>query len=51
MENLKNERPLRRPVNRRVVSIKMDPKEVVQLTQNRDQWQALLNTEMNFRIT
>jgi hypothetical protein len=50
-------RPLARPRRRWVDNIKMDLREIgwdgmdwIDLTQNRDQWRALVNTVMNLRI-
>jgi hypothetical protein len=50
-------RPLRRPRRRWVDNIKMDLREIgwgdmdwIDLAQNRDQWRALVNTEMNLRV-
>jgi hypothetical protein len=50
-------RPLGRPKRRWVDNIKMDHKEIVldgkgciDLTQDRDQWRALVNTTMNLRV-
>ena len=50
-------RPLRRPRRRWEDNIKMDLEEVgrdsgdwVELAQDRDRWQALVNTVMNFRV-
>jgi hypothetical protein len=50
-------RPLRRPRRRWADNIKMDLSEVrwggmdsTGLTQNRDQWRALVNTVMNLRV-
>jgi hypothetical protein len=50
-------RPLGRPRRRWVNNIKMDLSEIgwdgmewIDLTQDRDQWRALLNTVMNFRV-
>jgi hypothetical protein len=50
-------RPLGRPRRRWVDNIKMDLREVgwdcmdwIDLTGDRDQWRALVNTVMNFRV-
>jgi hypothetical protein len=50
-------RPLGRPRRRRVDTIKMDLKETgcsgmhwIDLSQDRDQWSALVNTVMNLRV-
>jgi hypothetical protein len=50
-------RPLRRPRRRWVENIKMDLREVgwggmdwIDLSQDRDQWRALVNTVMNLRV-
>jgi hypothetical protein len=50
-------RPLGRPRRRWVDNIKMDLREIggddmdwIDLTQNRDQWRALVSTVMNFRV-
>jgi hypothetical protein len=50
-------RPLGRPIRRWVDNIKMDLREIgrdgmdwIYLAQNRDQWRALVNTEMNLRV-
>jgi hypothetical protein len=50
-------RPLRRPRRRWVDNIKMDLGETgwdgrnwIKLSQDRDQWRALVNTVMNFRV-
>jgi hypothetical protein len=50
-------RPLGRPRRRWVDNIKMDLREIVygdmdkiNLTQDRDQWRALVNTVMNLRV-
>jgi hypothetical protein len=50
-------RPLRRPRRRWVDNIKIDLREIgwdgvdwVNLTQDRDQWRALVNTVLNLRV-
>jgi hypothetical protein len=45
-------RPLGRPRRRWVDNIKMDLREMdwIDLAQDRDQWRALVNTVMNFRV-
>jgi hypothetical protein len=48
-------RPLERPRCRREVIIQMDLREIcgmdlIHLAQDRDQWRALVNTVMNFRV-
>jgi hypothetical protein len=50
-------RPLGRPRFRWVENIKMNLREIgwdcmdwIALAQNRDQWRALVNTVMNFRV-
>jgi hypothetical protein len=50
-------RPQGRPRRRWVDNIKMDLREIgwngmdwIDLAQNRDQWRALANTEMNLRL-
>jgi hypothetical protein len=49
-------RPLGRPRRRWVDNIKMNLREIewdgmdLELAQDRDQWRALVNTVMNFRI-
>jgi hypothetical protein len=51
-------RPLRRPRRRWVNSIKMDLKKIgwgtmnwIDLSQDRDQWRAIMNTVMNIRVS
>jgi hypothetical protein len=50
-------RSLGRPRSRWVDNIKMDLREIgwdgmewIELAQNRDQWRALVNTVINFRV-
>jgi hypothetical protein len=50
-------RPLGRPRRRWEDNIRMDLREIgwggmdwIDLAQNRDQWRALVNTVMNFRV-
>jgi hypothetical protein len=50
-------RPLGRPIRRWVDNIKMDLRKIrwggldwIDLTQDRDQWKALVNTVMNLRV-
>jgi hypothetical protein len=50
-------RPLGRPRRRWVNNIKMDLREIgrdgmdwIDLTQDREQWRAVVNTVMNFRV-
>jgi hypothetical protein len=49
-------RPLGRQRRRLVDNIKVDLREIeggmdwIDLTQDRDQWRALVNTEVNFRV-
>jgi hypothetical protein len=50
-------RPLGKPRHRRVDNIKMDLREIgwdgmdwIDLTQDRDQWRALVNTVTNLRV-
>jgi hypothetical protein len=50
-------RPLRRPRHRGVDNNKMDLREIgwdgmdwIDLTQDREQWKALVNTVMNLRV-
>jgi hypothetical protein len=52
--NPEEKRPLRKPTRRRVDNIKMDLREIgwdgmdwIDLTQDRDQWSALVKTVMN----
>jgi hypothetical protein len=40
-------RPLGRPRHKWVDNIKMDLRDWIDLTQDRDQWRALVNTVMN----
>jgi hypothetical protein len=49
--------PVGRPRHRWVDNFKMDPREtgwgcmdLIDLAQERDQWRALVNTVMNFRV-
>jgi hypothetical protein len=55
--NSEGKRPLGRPRRRWVHNIKLDLREVgwdgmdwIDLAQDRDQWQAVVNTVMNFRV-
>jgi hypothetical protein len=57
VEKPEEKRPLERPRRRWVDSIKMNLRETgwdgmdwIYLTQNRDQWRALVNTVMNLRV-
>src|SRR5215469_13604885 len=56
VEKPKGKRPLGRPRHRWEDHIKMDLQEVggggdgMELAQDRDRWQALVNTVMNFRV-
>jgi hypothetical protein len=57
VEKPEGKRPLGKPRHRWVDNIKMDRKEMgwdgidwIDLTQNRDQWSALVNTVMNLRV-
>jgi hypothetical protein len=50
-------RPLERPRRRWADNIEMDLREIIRdgmdwigLAQDRDQWRALVNTDMNFRV-
>jgi hypothetical protein len=50
-------KPLGRPRCRRVDNIKMDLREIgwgrmdwINMVQDRDQWRALVNTVINFRV-
>jgi hypothetical protein len=50
-------RPLGRPRHRWVVNIQMDLREIecdgvdwIDMAQNRDQWRAVVNTELNLRV-
>jgi hypothetical protein len=54
---LEGKRPLGRPKRMWVDSTKMDLRDIgwgdmdwIDLTQDRDQWRALVNEEMNFRV-
>jgi hypothetical protein len=51
-------RSLRRPICRWVDNIKMDLRQIgwdgmdwIDLAQDRNQWRALVNTEMNLRVS
>jgi hypothetical protein len=53
----KGNRPLRRPRRRWVDYIRMDVREIgwggvdcLDIAEDRDQWRALVNTVMNFRV-
>jgi hypothetical protein len=55
--NSEGRRPLGKPRRRWVDNIKMDFREIgwsgmnwIDLNQDRDQWRALANTVMNFRV-
>ena len=57
MVKLEGKRPLGRPRSRWEDNIKMNLQEVrrgcgdwMELTQDRDKWQALVGTVMNFRV-
>jgi hypothetical protein len=57
VEKSEGKRPLGRPRRRWVNNIKMDLREIgwdgivwIDLPQDRDQWRALVNTAMNFRV-
>jgi hypothetical protein len=57
VRNPKGKRCLRRPRHRWKYNIRMDLREIgwkgvvwMHLTQDRDQWQALVNTVMNLRV-
>jgi hypothetical protein len=57
MRELEGKRPLGRPRRRWADNIKIDLREIgwggmygVQLAEDRDQWRALVNTVMNFRV-
>jgi hypothetical protein len=56
VEKPEDKRPLGRPRPRLVNNIKMDINigwngmDWIDLAQGRDQWKALVNTEMNFRV-
>jgi hypothetical protein len=54
---LEGKKPQGRPRHRRVDNIKMDLREIgwggmdwIHVTQNRYQWQALVNTVINLRV-
>jgi hypothetical protein len=56
-ESQKKKKPLGRPRRRLVNNIKMDLREIrwgcvdwIDLAQHRDQWRALVEMEMNFRV-
>jgi hypothetical protein len=58
MGKLDGKRPRRRSKRKREDNIKMDLREIrcddmvwIRLTQDRDQWQAVVNTVMNFRVS
>jgi hypothetical protein len=55
--NPEGKKPLRRPGRRLVDNIKMDLREIgwdgrdwIDLAKDRDQWRALVNAVMNFRV-
>jgi hypothetical protein len=57
VENPEGKRPLGIPRHRCVNNIKMDLREIgwdamdwIDLTQDRDQWRALVNAVMNLRV-
>jgi hypothetical protein len=57
MEKPEEKRPLGRPTRRREDGIRMDIREIgwgsvdwIQLAQDRDRWQAVVNTVMNLRV-
>jgi hypothetical protein len=57
MRKPEGKRPLERPRHRWEDGIRMDLREIgwgsvdwIQLAQDRDQWQALVNTVMNLRV-
>jgi hypothetical protein len=58
VEKPEGKRPLGRPRRRRLDNIKMDLREIcwngmdwMDLAQDKDQWRALVNTVMNFRVS
>jgi hypothetical protein len=58
MGNPEGKRPLGRPRRKRVDNINMDLREIgcdgrnwIDLTQDRDQWRALVNAVMNLRVS
>jgi hypothetical protein len=57
LEKPEGKRPLGRPGRRWMYYIKMDHTEIewggmnwIDMSQGRDQWRAVVNTEMNFRV-